>query len=298
VLVGGSSHRIAALQHSPDDGVFSGFNLSTNAFRINRAADFEFETGDKVIYKATGGAGVSVADGLLTETTPLYVIRGGTNLDGSVDIKLANSVANAKMGVALDITSNGSATTTHGVTLDNVAYTAANLAGSDYLYGGSGNDQLVATGVTGSLTAAGVRDSLTMNGGSGNDTFSLFGNSGKINLFGGSGADKVEVFDNFLDVVGVNKSARMVDFAAAQDDILSTFDAADLGALSVEARLSNSGVALSQLVSPPLPIVSGSGENGNYQEMGAGTVRTEMVEMDGYMLSIQDLINLHQAHAA
>jgi Ca2+-binding RTX toxin-like protein len=298
VLVGGSSHRIAALQHSPDDGVFSGFNLSTNAFRINRAADFEFETGDKVIYKATGGAGVSVADGLLTETTPLYVIRGGTNLDGSVDIKLANSVANAKMGVALDITSNGSATTTHGVTLDNVAYTAANLAGSDYLYGGSGNDQLVATGVTGSLTAAGVRDSLTMNGGSGNDTFSLFGNSGKINLFGGSGADKVEVFDNFLDVVGVNKSARMVDFAAAQDDILSTFNAADLGTLSVEARLSNSGVALSQLVSPPLPIVSGSGENGNYQEMGAGTVRTEMVEMDGYMLSIQDLINLHQAHAA
>lgn len=298
VLVGGSSHRITALQHSPDDGVFSGFNLSTDAFRINRAADFEFETGDKVIYKATGGAGVSVAGGPLTETTPLYVIRGGTNLDGSVDIKLANSVANAKMGVALDITSNGSATTTHGVTLDNVAYAAANLAGSDYLYGGSGNDQLVATGVTGSLSAAGVRDSLTMNGGSGNDTFSLFGNSGKINLFGGSGADKVEVFDNFLDVVGVNKSARMVDFAAAQDDILSTFDAADLGALSVEARLSNSGVALSQLVSPPLPIVSGSGENGNYQEMGAGTVRTEMVEMDGYMLSIQDLINLHQAHAA
>jgi Ca2+-binding RTX toxin-like protein len=179
-----------------------------------------------------------------------------------------------------------------------VAYAAANLAGSDYLFGGSGNDQLIATGVTGSLSVAGVRDTLTMNGGSGNDTFSLFGNSGKINLFGGSGADKVEVFDNFLDVVGVNKSARMVDFAAAQDDIFSTFDVADLGALSVEARLSNSGVALSQLVSPPLPIVSGSGENGNYQEMGGGTIRSEMVEMDGYTMSIQDLINLHQAHAA
>lgn len=298
VLVGGSSHRIAASQHSPEDGLFSGFNLSTDAFRFNNASNFEFETGDKVIYKATGGTGISVAGtGVLTEASALFVIRGPVNADGSVDVRFANSVANAKLGIALDVTSNGTATT-HGITIDNVAYAAANLAGSDYLYGGSGNDQLIATGVTASLSVAGVRDSLTMNGGSGNDTFSLFGNSGKINLFGGSGADKVEVFDNFLDVVGVNKSARMVDFAAAQDDILSTFDVADLGALSVEARLSNSGVALSQLVSPPLPIVSGSGENGNYQEMGGGTARSEMVEMDGYMLSIQDLINLHQAHAA
>jgi Ca2+-binding RTX toxin-like protein len=235
--------------------------------------------------------------GVLTEASALFVIRGPVNADGSVDVKFASSAALAKAGTALDITSNGTATT-HGVTIDNVAYAAANLAGSDYLFGGTGNDQLIATGVTGSLSVAGVRDTLTMNGGSGNDTFSLFGNSGKINLFGGSGADKVEVFDNFLDVVGVNKSARMVDFAAAQDDIFSTFDVADLGALSVEARLSNSGVALSQLVSPPLPIVSGSGENGNYQEMGGGTIRSEMVEMDGYTMSIQDLINLHQAHAA
>ncbi len=297
VLLGGSSHRIAALQHTPDDGVFAEFNLSTDAFRFHSAANFEFETGDKVIYRATGGTGVSVAGVALTETSPLYVIRGGVNSDGTVDVRFANTAANAKMGVALDITSNGTATT-HGITLDNVAYAAANLAGSDYLYGGSGQDHLIATGVTGSLTAAGVRDSLTMNGGSGNDTFSLFGNSGKINLFGGSGADKVEIFDNFLDVVGVNKSARMVDFAAAQDDILSTFNAADLGSLSVEARLSNSGVALSQLVSPPLPIVSGSGENGNYQETSYGTTRSEMIEMDGYQLSIADLINLHQAHAA
>jgi hypothetical protein len=298
VLVGGSSHRITATQHGPEDGVFSGFNLSTDAFRINSGENFEFETGDKVIYKATGGTGIAIAGtGVLTEASPLYVIRGGVNVDGSVDVKFASSIGNAKMGVALDITSNGTATT-HGVTLDNVAYVATNLAGSDYLYGGSGNDQLIASGVTGSLSAAGVRDVLTMNGGSGNDTFSLFGNSGKINLFGGSGSDKVEIFDNFLDVIGVNKSARMVDFAAAQDDILSTFDVTDLGTLSVEARLSNSGVALSQLVSPPLPIVSGSGENGNYQETSNNTIRTEMVEMDGYVLSIADLINLHQAHAA
>ncbi len=297
VLVGGSSHRVTALQHTPDDGVFIGFNLTTDAFRINYAADFEFETGDKVIYKATGGTGISVAGTALTETSSLYVIRGGINADGSLDVKFANSAANAKLGVALDITSNGTATT-HGVTLDNVAYAAANLAGSDYLYGGSGNDHLIASGVTGSLTTAGVRDNLTMNGGSGNDTFTLFGNSGKISLFGGSGADNLEVFNNFLDVVGVNKTARMVDFAAAQDDVLSTFSQTDLGATSVEARLNAGGVTLSQLVSPPLPVVSGSGENGNYQETDNEVVATYQVEIGDYQLSIADLINLHQAHAA
>ncbi len=297
VLVGGSSHRVIGAQHTPDDGVFSGFNLSTDAFRFNDAASFEFQTGDKVIYRAAGGTGISVAgSGVLTETSPLFIIRGPVNVDGSVDVRLASSLANARAGIALDVTSNGTATT-HGITIDNVAYTAANLAGSDYLYGGSGNDRLVATGVTGSLSVAGVRDTLTMNGGSGSDTFSLLGNSGRINLFGGSGADKVEVFDNFLDVIGVNKSARMVDFAAAQDDILSTFNPADLGAMSVEARLSNSGVTLSQLVSPPLPIVSGSGENGNYQETGGEVASTITVAIDGYTLSIADLINLHQAHA-
>ncbi len=297
VLVGGSSHRITATQHTPDDGVFNGFNLSTDAFRINNAADFEFQTGDKVIYKAAGGTGISVANTALTETSSLYVIRGGINADGSVDVKFSNSVANAKLGVALDITSNGTATT-HGVTLDNVAYAAANLAGSDYLYGGSGNDHLIASGVTGSLTVAGVRDNLTMNGGSGNDTFTLFGNSGKISLFGGSGSDNLEVFNNFLDVVGVNKAARMVDFAAAQDDVLSTFSQTDLGATSVEARLNSGGVTLSQLVSPPLPVVNGSGENGNYEEIDNEAVATYQVEIADYQLSIADLINLHQAHAA
>lgn len=296
VLVGGSSHRIAAVQHTPDEGPFTRFDLSSNAARFNEAASLEFQTGDKVIYRSSGGSGISAAGiGVLTEATPLFVIRGNSNQDG-VEIRLASSLANARAGNALDITSNGTATT-HGFTLDNAAYTAANLAGSDYLYGGSGNDQLVATGVTGSLSAANVRDTLTMNGGSGNDTFSLFGNSGRINMFGGSGADKVEVFDNFMDVVGVNKSARMVDFAAAQDDILSTFNASNLGTLSVEARLSNGGLALSQLVSPPLPIVSGSGENGNYQQTSGAVIRTDMVEIDGYTLSIADLINLHQLHA-
>ncbi len=299
ILIGGSSHRVAALQHSPYEGVFTGFDLTTDTFRINSASTFELQTGDKVIYKATGGSGIAAAGVALTEASPLYVIRiDDAGSSGGVNVKLANSLANAKAGVALDITSNGTSTTTHGVTLDNVAYTAANLAGSDYLYGGSGHDHLIATGVTGSLSVAGVRDTLTMNGGSGNDTFSLFGNSGKVNMFGGSGSDKVEIFDNFLDVTGVNKSARVVDFAASQDDISSTFSALELGTTTVEARLTTGAVTLSQLVSPPLPIVSGSAENGNYQETNEATIATYGIELDGYQFSIADLVNLHQAHAA
>lgn len=305
VLVGGSSDRITGAQHTPDDGAFTGFNLTTDATRFNDASALEFQTGDKVIYKASGGSGISVAGtGLLTETTPLFVIVGNVNTDGSVDVKLASSLANARSGVALDIISNGNATT-HGVTIDNGAYGAAttnpaavSLAGSDYLYGGSGQDHLIATGVTGSLTTANVRDVLTMSGGSGNDEFSILGNSGKINIIGGSGSDKVNVFDNFLDIVGVNKAARVLDFSAAQDDILSTFNPADLGVVSVESRLSNSGFTLSQLVSPPLPIVSGDAENGNYQETNGEIAKSIIVELNDYSLNIADLINLHQAHAA
>jgi Ca2+-binding RTX toxin-like protein len=305
VLVGGSSDRITGAQHTPDDGAFTGFNLTTDAFRFDDASALEFQTGDKVIYKASGGSGISVAGtGLLTETTPLFLIVGNANTNGSVDVKFASSLANARSGVALDIISNGNATT-HGITIDNGAYGAAttnpaavSLAGSDYLYGGSGQDHLIATGVTGSLTLPNVRDVLTMSGGSGNDEFSILGNSGKINIIGGSGSDQVNVFDNFLDIVGVNKTVRVLDFSAAQDDILSTFNPADLGVVSVESRLSNSGLTLSQLVSPPLPIVSGDAENGNYQETNGEIAKSIIVELNDYSLNIADLINLHQAHAA
>jgi len=295
-LIGGSSHRVSSYQHTPDEGVFSGANLSTDAFEFHAGKYYEFQTGDKVIYKASGGTGIAVSGTALTEASPLYIIRTD-NADLSFTFKLASTLANANNKVALDITSNGTATT-HGVTLDNVAYAAGNLPGSDYLYGGSGNDHLIATGVMGSLGTAATRDTLTANGGSGSDTFTVFGNSGQINVFGGSGADKLEVFDSFLDVSGVNKGLRMVDFAAAQDDIYSGFSQTQLGTTSIETRLSDSKVTLSQLVSPPLPIVNGSGENGNYQQTSQQSTASYGLDIGTYHLSVADLILLHNAHAA
>jgi hypothetical protein len=295
-LIGGSSHRVASLQHTPDDGVFTGVNLSTDEFVFHTGKYSEFQTGDKVIYKASGGSGIAVSGTALTEASPLYIIRTD-NADLSFTFKLANTLANANNKVALDITSNGTATT-HGVTLDNVTYAAGNLPGSDYLYGGSGKDHLIATGVMGSLGTAATRDTLTANGGSGSDTFTVFGNSGQINVFGGSGEDKLEVFDSFLDVSGVNKGLRMVDFAAAQDDIYSGFSQTQLGGSSIETRLSDSKVTLSQLVSPPLPIVNGSGENGNYQQTSQQSTASYGLDIGTYHLSVADLILLHNAHAA
>ncbi len=295
-LVGGSSHRQAAFQHTPDEGVFSGANLSTDALEFHAGKYYDFQTGDKVIYKASGGTAITAGGVALTETSPLYIIRTD-NADTSFTLKLASTAANATNKIALDITSNGTATT-HGITLDNVAYAAANLPGSDYLYGGSGNDHLIATGVMGSLGTAATRDTLTANGGSGSDTFTVFGNSGQINVFGGSGADKLEVFDSFLDVSGVNKGLRMVDFAAAQDDIFSSFSQTQLGTTSIETRLSDSKVTLSQLVSPPLPIVNGSGENGNYQQTSQQSTASYGLDIGTYHLSVADLVLMHNAHAA
>ena len=170
------------------------------------------------------------------------------------------------------------------------------MPGNDYLYGGSGNDHLIATGVMGSLTTAGVRDTLTINGGSGADTVTVLSNTGLINVFGGSGADKIEVMDVFMDAVGVNKSARIVDFSATQDDVQSYFTAPSLGSTSIETRLNAGGVTLSQLVAPPLPIVDGSGENGNYQAISDQMNST--YALPDYGLSVADLLNIHNAHAA
>ncbi len=296
-LIGGSSHKASAIANFAGEN-WSLFNASTDSFTTADPQALEFKTGDKLVYTATGGTGVSAYIGgvatNLTSSTALYAIRTD-NVDGSATFKLASTQANALNGVFIDIIANGTATS-HAFTIDNIAYTAANLPGNDYLYGGSGNDHLIATGVMGSLTTVGVRDTLTMNGGSGADTLTVLSNTGLINAFGGSGSDKFEVMDSFMDAVGVNKAERIVDFSATQDDVQSYFALADLGSVSVESRLNAGGVTLSQLVAPPLPIVSGSGENGNYQSISDQVNSTYVLPDFG--LNVADLINLHNAHAA
>jgi len=297
-LIGGSSHRVAAMANFAGESWLP-FNTTTDTLSSDDPLAMDFRTGDKVIYTATGGSGISALIGnvatTFTSTTALYVIRIDSPTPGSATYKLASSQANALNGVALDIISNGSATS-HTFTLDNTAYTAANLAGNDYLYGGSGSDHLIASGVMGSLTTAGVRDTLTINGGSGADTVTVLSNTGLINVFGGSGADKIEVMDVFMDAVGVNKSARIVDFSATQDDVQSYFTTPSLGSTSIETRLNAGGVTLSQLVAPPLPIVDGSGENGNYQAISDQVNST--YALPDYGLSVADLLNIHNAHAS
>lgn len=296
-LIGGSGHKASAVANFAGES-WSLFNLSTDAITTNDPQALEFKTGDKVVYTATGGAGVSAYIGgvatTLSSSTALYVIRTD-NTDGTANFKLASSQTNALNGVFLDVISNGTATS-HAFTLDNIAYSATNLPGNDYLYGGSGNDHLIATGVMGSLTTAGVRDTLTMNGGSGADTFTVLSNTGQINVFGGSGSDKFEVMDVFMDAVGMNKGERIVDFSATQDDVQSYFTASSLGSASIETRLNAGGVTLSQLVAPPLPIVDGSGENGNYQAVADQVNSTYALPEFG--LSVADLLNIHNAHAA
>jgi Ca2+-binding RTX toxin-like protein len=296
-LVGGSGHKASAVANFMGEA-WSLFNVSTDAITTNDPQALEFKTGDKVVYTATGGTGMSAYIGgaatTLTSSTALYVIRTD-NADGTASFKMASSQANALNGVFLDVISNGTATS-HAFTLDNVTYSATTLPGNDYLYGGSGNDHLIATGVMGSLTTAATRDTLTMNGGSGADTFTVLSNTGQINVFGGSGADKFEVMDVFMDAVGVNKGERIVDFSATQDDVQSYFTAASLGSTSIEARLNAGGVTLSQLVAPPLPIVDGSGENGNYQAVSDQVNST--YALPDFGLSVADLLNIHNAHAA
>ncbi len=296
-VIGGSGHRASAIANFAGESMDL-FNISKDTIElVDDPQALEFKTGDKVVYTANGGTGVSVYIGgvatALTSSTALYVIRSD-NTDGSANFKLASSQANALNGVFLDVISNGTATS-HAFTLDNIAYTSTNLPGNDYLYGGSGNDHLIATGVMGSLTTAGVRDTLTMNGGSGADTITVLSNTGQINVFGGSGADKFEVMDVFMDAVGVNKGERILDFSATQDDVQSYFTAASLGSTSIETRLNAGGVTLSQLVAPPLPIVDGSGENGNYQAV-ADQVNSTYALPD-FGLNLADLLNIHNAHA-
>lgn len=294
-LLGGSGHKASAIANFAGES-WSLFNLINDALTTSDPQALDFKTGDKVAYSATGGSGITASIAGLTttfnSTTSLYVIRAD-NLDGTSSFKLANTQANALNGVALDITDNGTATS-HAFTLDNIAYSLTNLPGSDYLYGGSGDDYLIATGVMGSLTSAGVRDLLTMNGGSGADAFTVLSNTGKINIIGGSGSDKFEVMDVFLDASGVNKGARVLDFSAIQDDMQSYITSPNLGTVAIETRLNAGGVTLGQLVSPPLLLIDG--ENGNYQPTTDHVNST--YALPDFGLTVADLLNIHNAHAA
>ena len=321
-LVGGSGARLTGLRSTANeqpqftplekqafvDSDYLSVPNVTNTSNNNWSWD-EFKTGDKVIYNFSGGEsakylanGVTTGTALnLSDAALLYVIA---NKDASgVKIGFALTQADALASKAVNITSFGTSTT-YGFTLDS-GFDTTKSSGSDYLYGGTGNDTLIATGVSGSLlstvTNAG-KDSLTMNGGSGNDNFVLFGNTGQINIFGGSGSDKMQINENFMDIVGANKGARYVDFSASQDDIFSTVNNSNLSKISattsLESFFNSNGVTLSQLVSPPLPIVDGAGENGNYTQMNNTQFVSQYVYSDsGVSISVADLINLHNAHA-
>jgi hypothetical protein len=294
-LLGGSGHKASAIASFAGES-WSLFNLTNDALTTSDPQALEFKTGDKVTYASSGGSGITASIAgvttALTSITNLYVIRVD-NLDGTSSFKLANTLANAHNGVAIDITANGTATS-HAFTLDNIAYSLTNLPGNDYISGGSGDDHLIATGVMGSLTTSGVRDLLTMNGGSGADVFTVLSNTGKINIVGGSGSDKFEVMDVFMDAASMNRRANVLDFSSAQDDVQSHFNAASLGAIAIETRLNAGGVTLSQLVSPALPLVDG--ENGNYQSLTDQVNAT--YALPDFGLTVADLINFHNAHTA
>ena len=323
-LVGGSGARQTAWRYTSNETLpfeSAATFVANDYFALKRNSNTmswadEFATGDKVIYNFSGGDSIKyLANGALSTATAvnlsdaqsLYVIVDKTSSAES-KVFFALSQADALAGKAINITSYGDAKS-WGITLDS-GFDTTKSSGSDYLCGGTGNDTLMATGVSGSLLAPSAtnlntgKDSLTMNGGSGNDNFVLFGNTGQINIFGGSGSDKMQLNENFMDIVGANKGARYVDFSASQDDIFATINNSNLSKISattsLESFFNSNGVTLSQLVSPPLPIVDGAGENGNYTKMtDSQFVSTYRVYIDSSdSISVSDLINLHNAHAA
>ena len=304
-LIGGSSHRVASAGYLPFEDNFDVFDRVADTFTLGAHQAVNFKTGDKVRFENSGGTGFIVdIGGRETEIksgTSLYLIEAGANaLDPTeTDFRIAATFQDAMANRYYDVTNEGTGTS-RSITLDNVSYTAATLPGNDYLYGGTGADHLMAVGVMGALTGATtLHDTLTMNGGSGDDEFTLFGNTGYINMFGGSGSDSFQISENFLDASGVNKQARIIDFSATQDNMIATPYEAELlaGGSSLESFFANGELTLSQLVSPPLPIVSGAGEDGNYE-------RAQDVSIDSYKLFefggiyVDDLINMHNAHAA
>ncbi len=302
-LIGGSSHRVAASGH------FSFEDLPTVDFDkdeilLNNRQGGAFQTGDRLYYEAAGGSGFYVRNGTseveIKSGSSIYAVVNGVSGNGTegYEFQFAASYIDALAGKVYDLVKLGTATSQSITLFDN--YTAANLPGNDYVYGGTGDDHLIAAGVMGAITSAtAVHDTLTMNGGSGDDEFTIFGNTGRVNMFGGSGQDQFQISDTFLDAAGVNKSARIVDFSATQDRLIAQATDNQLSAdgFDIESYLSMGEVSLSQLVAPPLPIVSGSGENGNYEAQGDVTTDTFTLSDFGG-LTVEDLIAMHYSHAA
>lgn len=310
ILVGGSSARVHGISHTPDEGPlllsgsqFRQLTLITGVIVADAIynSDHIFRTGDKLAYSFNEGtaATISTNNGVsstpLTSSTALFAIvtPGVPGL-----FQLATSLADAQAGKSVLITSVGTAKT-QALTLDLGINTAAQLAGNDYVVGGSGNDILVAVGVTGSLSSGIVKDTLTLVGGSGDDRFDLFATTGQVNIIGGSGRDTFVATKGFSETMSLNGVARVFDFAATQDSVHG-----DVGALaqgfSLLGELERDGLRLSQLVSPPLPLVDGEGEDGNYQEekSSPGSTHEASYSFDGVTINLQDVLNMHQAHAA
>jgi len=199
--------------------------------------------------------------------------------------------------VAIDITAPTVAQTVRHFFVPNTA-----VQGSDFLSGGSGNDTLISVNAIGTSTTS--FDTVSMLGGSGNDKMVAFGNTGKVNAFGGTGNDLYQTWDDFngIKVAGgtdgpsytnSQKAMKVFDFAALNDDIVSTFTSS-----TPEAQLNANGLTLNQLVAPPLPIVNGTGDNGNYSQAANQTLQGMDLGWSGAStISIADLVNQHSAHA-
>jgi len=324
IVVAGSSARINGISHTPDEGalrlsVDRGFRLVSGAGgrQVADAIDVgehSFVTGDKVVYGFSGPTGATAAkynvaqsgavaaDVTLTAATPLFVIVENTRgPEGESYIRFATSQADALLGKSIFITDVGTATTQY-ITSDLGIAAATQLAGSDYALGGTGDDIMVGVGVTGSVTTSTIRDTVTLVGGSGNDRFDLFASLGQINILGGSGADVFRATEGFSETINpTGGTARVLDFSAVQDDILGAVDPALLAnGLTLVDELTRDGLVLNQLVAPPLPLVSGSGENGNYQK-DAPAVETpaqQIYSFSDVTINLQDILNMHNAHAA
>ena len=284
ILIGGSSYSVKGASV-----LASGSTVNSALETINLGSGHMFNTGDAVQYAVgTGGAAIT---GLTTATT-YYAIK----VDDAT-IKLATSALNAMSNVAIDITAPTTAQTVKHFFVPNTA-----VQGSDFLSGGSGNDTLISVNAIGTSTTA--FDTVSMLGGSGNDKMVAFANTGKVNAFGGTGNDLYQTWDDFnsIKVAGgtagpsytnSQKAMKVFDFAALNDDIVSTFASS-----TPEAQLNTNGLTLNQLVAPPLPIVNGTGDNGNYSQAANQTAQNMDLGWSGSStVSIADLINQHSAHA-
>jgi hypothetical protein len=100
--------------------------------------------------------------------------------------------------------------------------------------------------------------------------------------------------------------ARVFDFSATQDTVMGQFDGTASALSSVggiEGRLQLDGLRLSQLVAPPLPIVNGSGENGNYERLtsqdnaATNNSTNQTFTLGSETINLADILNQHLAHA-